>query len=58
LRRSPRIRARRLCRTGKIGQAYSLRVRKGLVATQKPKPGKRLANGAKVTFVLSRGKRH
>jgi beta-lactam-binding protein with PASTA domain len=31
-------------------------VKKGRVISQKPKPGKRLRNGAKVNLVLSKGK--
>ena len=45
------------CRTGKVTRAYSKRVRKGRVVSQKPRAGKTLANGAKVNLVVSRGRR-
>jgi beta-lactam-binding protein with PASTA domain len=50
---------KRHCRAGKVTvtRAYSKRVRKGKVLAQKPKAGKKLKNGAKVSLVLSRGKR-
>jgi hypothetical protein len=46
------------CRAGRIARAYSKHVKKGAVISQKPKAGKRLARGAKVRLVLSRGRRH
>lgn len=45
------------CRAGTVAHAYSKHVKKGAVISQKPKAGKRLARGAKVRLVLSRGKR-
>jgi PKD domain/PASTA domain len=45
------------CRTGRISRAYSATVPKGRVLSQRPAPGRRLANGAKVSLVASRGKR-
>lgn len=44
------------CRAGKIERVYSARVKKGAVISQKPRAGTRLARGAKVRLVLSRGK--
>lgn len=44
------------CRLGRVGHAFSRRVRKGRVISQKPKSGRHLAHGAKVALVLSRGK--
>jgi hypothetical protein len=46
----------RHCRTGKIKHAFSSKVKKGRVISQKPKPRKQLRNGAKVSLVLSKGK--
>ena len=45
------------CRTGRITRARSTRVPKGCVLSQRPAPGRRLANGARVNLVVSRGKR-
>jgi beta-lactam-binding protein with PASTA domain len=40
-----------------IRKAFSAKVKKGRVISQKPAPGKRLAKGAKVSVVVSRGRR-
>ncbi len=64
----PKVRGKRLskaraaikrnhCRTGKVTRAFSKKVKQGSVLSQRPKAGKRLANGAKVNLVVSRGKR-
>jgi hypothetical protein len=45
------------CRVGKVGYAYSAKVRKGRVISQKPAAGKKLAKGAKVSLAVSRGKK-
>jgi hypothetical protein len=45
------------CRPGKIGHAFSRRVRTGRVLSQRPKPGRRLRSGAPVNLVVSRGPR-
>jgi hypothetical protein len=45
-----------LCRAGKTKHAKSRTVKKGRVISQKPKPGKRLKQGAKVNLVVSTGK--
>jgi Fibronectin type III domain/PASTA domain/Divergent InlB B-repeat domain len=45
------------CRLGKVTKAKSKTVPKGKVISQSPKAGKKLARGAKVNLVLSRGKR-
>jgi hypothetical protein len=45
------------CRVGKINHAFSSKVKKGHVISQKPKAHKRLKHGAKVNLVLSRGRR-
>jgi hypothetical protein len=46
------------CSLGKVTHAFSSKVEKGRVISQKPKPGKDLARGAKVTVVVSKGKKH
>ena len=45
------------CRTGKVTRARSRTVRKGHVLAQRPAPGTRLANGARINLVVSRGRR-
>jgi hypothetical protein len=45
------------CRVGKIRRAYSAKMKKGRVVSQRPKPGKRLQRGAKVSVVVSKGKK-
>jgi beta-lactam-binding protein with PASTA domain len=44
-------------RAGKITHAYSARVKKGAVISEKPRIGFRQKRGAKVSLVVSRGKR-
>jgi beta-lactam-binding protein with PASTA domain len=46
------------CAAGTIKRAFSKRVKKGRVISQKPKPRKRLRHGAKVKLTISKGKRH
>jgi hypothetical protein len=43
------------CGTGKIAHAYSMRVKKGRVISQRPAPGARLKRGAKIDLVVSKG---
>ncbi len=43
------------CRTGTIRRDYSARVQRGLVISQSPRPGSRLAQGGKVNLVVSQG---
>jgi hypothetical protein len=45
------------CRVGRVTRAKSKTVAKGKVISQSPRLGKRLAAGAKVNLVVSRGKR-
>ena len=45
------------CRTGRVTGAHSASVRKGRVLSQRPAPGRRLANGARVDLLVSRGRR-
>jgi hypothetical protein len=45
------------CSLGKVKHAFSTRVRKGRVISQKPKPGKHLNHGAKVRLIISKGRR-
>jgi hypothetical protein len=52
-----RTRIRRAnCRLGRIGRRWSAR-RAGRILTQSPRPGARRPRGARVSFVLSRGRR-
>jgi hypothetical protein len=44
------------CRVGKITKATSAEVKKGHVISQRPKAHKKLAHGAKVNLVVSKGK--
>jgi hypothetical protein len=45
------------CTVGKITHAASSAIRKGRVVSQKPRPGKRLRRRARVSVVVSRGRR-
>jgi uncharacterized delta-60 repeat protein len=45
------------CSPGKVTKAFSAQVKKGHVLSQKPKPGTKLAAGAKVRLALSKGKK-
>jgi beta-lactam-binding protein with PASTA domain len=48
--------ARAGCRVGKVRRGYSPAVKTGRVISQKPTPGRVLANGGKVNLVVSRGR--
>jgi subtilisin family serine protease len=48
---------KRGCALGRVTRAYSRRVGRGRVIAQKRAPGLRLARGAKIAVVLSRGRR-
>jgi len=43
------------CSTGKVTRKFSAKARRGKVLTQRPRPGRRLANGAKVNLTVGRG---
>ena len=45
------------CSPGKVTRAFSKKVKKGRVISQRPKPGKNLAAGSKVKLKVSKGKR-
>lgn len=49
--------ARSTCALGKVKRKYSAKVKRGRVISQRPSPGARLAELAKVNLVLSRGRR-
>jgi hypothetical protein len=49
--------ARAGCRVGKVELGYSPTVKTGRVISQKPTPGRVLANGGKVDLVVSRGRK-
>jgi PASTA domain/Right handed beta helix region/Divergent InlB B-repeat domain len=44
------------CRVGRVKRAFSDHVKKGRVISQRPKPGRRLAHGAKVNLIVSKGR--
>jgi hypothetical protein len=46
------------CRAGKIKHAFSSKVKKGRVISQKPKKGKHLKHNGKVRLTVSKGKKH
>jgi uncharacterized delta-60 repeat protein len=48
---------RNRCALGKVRRSYSPKVRKGRVMSQRPRAGARLAEFAKVSVVLSRGRK-
>lgn len=52
-----RLLAKRGCSLGRVTRVRSRRVRRGHVVAQRPAPGLRLARGARVRVVLSRGRR-
>jgi uncharacterized delta-60 repeat protein len=56
LRAAKRALKKAHCSPGKVTRAFSAKVRKGRVISQKPKPGKKLAAGSKVKLKLSKGK--
>jgi beta-lactam-binding protein with PASTA domain len=43
------------CRLGKVTNAFSPKVKKGLVVKQKQRPGLKLANGARIAVTVSKG---
>jgi PASTA domain len=45
------------CRVGKVTKTFSTRRKKGRVLSQKPKPGRLLAAGARVNLVVGKGPR-
>jgi hypothetical protein len=46
------------CSLGKVTRAFSNRVKKSRVISQRPKRGRRLGHGSKVSLVISRGRHH
>jgi beta-lactam-binding protein with PASTA domain len=45
------------CATGRVTKAKSRTVSNGKVISQRPKAGTKLVSGAKISLVVSRGKR-
>jgi PASTA domain/Divergent InlB B-repeat domain len=45
------------CAVGTVTRAFSAKVKKGRVISQKPKPGKKLAAGSKIKLKVSKGKK-
>jgi Regulator of chromosome condensation (RCC1) repeat len=52
-----RMIALRHCRTGKLGYAYSLKRRKGIVISQNRRPGRVLPVRSRINLIVSRGRR-
>jgi PASTA domain len=50
--------AKKHCRTGKVGYAYSRKRKKGIVISQSRRPGRVLPARSKINLVVSRGRRH
>src|SRR4029450_2473908 len=48
--------AKRHCRTGKVGHAYSTKHKKGVVISQSRRPGRVLPARSKINLVVSRGR--
>jgi beta-lactam-binding protein with PASTA domain len=46
------------CGVGKIRKKFSSQKKKGRVLSQKPKPGKVLPSGSKVSLTVGKGPRH
>jgi hypothetical protein len=49
--------AKRHCRTGKVGYAYSRKRKKGIVISQSRRPGRVLPARSKINLIVSRGRR-
>jgi beta-lactam-binding protein with PASTA domain len=45
------------CRVGKVTRKASAAIKRGRVLIQSPRPGRRLANRAKVNLVIGKGRR-
>jgi hypothetical protein len=45
------------CKAGRVARAYSRSVRRGSVISQTPRPGARMKQGARVSIVVSKGRR-
>jgi beta-lactam-binding protein with PASTA domain len=46
------------CSAGKVKHAFSSKVKKGRVISQKPKAGRHFKHGAEVNVTVSKGKKH
>jgi beta-lactam-binding protein with PASTA domain len=57
LRAAKRAIGKAHCSVGKVTRAFSAKVKKGRVLSQKPKPATKLAAGSKVRLTLSKGKK-
>jgi beta-lactam-binding protein with PASTA domain len=55
--RARKLLSTRRCRLGRVGRAYSRKMKKGKVIFQSRRPGLRLARGTRVNVVVSRGSR-
>jgi PASTA domain len=50
--------AKKHCRTGRVGHAYSRKRKKGIVISQSRRPGRVLPANTKINLVVSRGRKH
>lgn len=57
LRAAKRAITKANCSVGKVKRAFSSRVKKGRVMSQKPRPGKKLPPGSRVQLKVSKGRR-
>jgi hypothetical protein len=57
LKAAKRALRRHSCSLGRVKHAFSNRVRKGRVISQKPRRGRHLKHGAKVGLIISKGRR-
>jgi Right handed beta helix region/PASTA domain len=55
--RARKLLSTRRCRLGRVGRAYSRKMKRGKVIFQSRRPGLRLARGTRVNVVVSRGSR-
>jgi beta-lactam-binding protein with PASTA domain len=58
LRAAKRAVKAHFCSVGKVGHAFSRKVKKGHVIAQKPRPHTHLRHNGKVRLTLSKGKKH
>jgi beta-lactam-binding protein with PASTA domain len=56
VRQARRALVRRRCALGRVGRAYSMRVRAGRIISQSRRPGARIPRGTRVMVTVSRGR--
>jgi hypothetical protein len=57
LRAAKRTLTKAHCSVGKLTRTFSAKVKKGRVIASKPRPGRKLAQGAKIRLQVSKGKK-